>query len=420
MKVVLVNTYEQGGAGVACKRLLKALKLKAEVKMLVREKKTADADVIPVSRSRITVLRNKLLFFWERLMIGWSNGFLRKNLFAVSLGNTGIDISGLQAIQDADVIHLHWINQGMLSLHDIEKLVKLGKPVVWTMHDMWEFTGICHYAGNCRKFEQECGWCPFLKKGENRDWSYKVLRRKQRLFNNKITFVACSNWLAGCARKSSLLKGMKVISVPNPIDVNVFSPQSKPENKRRFALSENKTAILFGAAKLSDPRKGYSYFCRAMELFARRYPLWNEKIELVFLGDSDVVLSETIPYQIRKVGYLSGEAAIAALYNAVDVFVIPSLEDNLPNTVMEAMACGIPVVGFATGGIPQMIDHLQNGYVAGYASCEDLMKGIYWVLCQADTKVLSENARQKVMDCFSEKIVADRFYQLYSDLLYGK
>lgn len=420
MKIVLVNTYEKGGAGVACKRLLKALKPKGEVKMLVREKQTEDADVIPLSRSRLTAVWNKLLFLWERLVIGWSNGFSRKNLFTVSLGNAGIDISGLKAIQDADIIHLHWINQGMLALHDIGKLMRLGKPVVWTMHDMWEFTGICHYAGSCRKYEQECSRCPFLKNGGNKDWSYKVFHRKKRLFNDKITFVACSDWLADCARKSSLLKGMKVISVPNPIDMSVFCPQSKQEAKRKFVLPENKKVILFGAAKLSDPRKGYTYFSEAIEMLSHRYPELHDEIELVFLGDSDISLPISLPYQVQQIGYLEKRDDIVALYNAADVFVIPSLEDNLPNTVMEAMACGTPVVGFDTGGIPEMIDHRENGYVARYKDSDDLMNGIYWVLCQADTQELSENARQKVMDCFSEKIVADRFYQLYSDLLYGK
>lgn len=415
LKVLIVSTAE---FGIAPHRLMRALqKCHIDARMLVRDKKSADGTVITVNASFRKKLLNVFRFFWERWVIWSHNGFSRKNLFAVSIANTGNDISHLSEVKQADIIHLHWINHGFLSLEDIRKLLDMGKPIVWTMHDMWAFTGVCHYVGNCLKYRQHCGCCPLLKSSRSKDLSYRVFDRKQQVFDKRITFVACSDWLALCARESYLLKNQDVISIPNPIDIDVFCLQSKLEAKRKFALSKNKKAILFGAAKLSDPRKGYSYFCRAMELFARKYPSLNKEIELVFFGNSDVCLPATIPYQVRKVGYLTGEADMAALYNAVDVFVIPSLEDNLPNTVMEAMACGVAVVGFATGGIPQMIDHMQNGYVAGYASCEDLMKGIYWVLYQADIKKLTENARQKIVSCFSEEVIVERFRELYNSLI---
>lgn len=187
MKIVILNTSERtGGAAVAAGRLGKALgQAGIQVEKLVRD----DSWL------------NRFRFYWERLIIFLCNHLNRKNLFAVSIANTGMDLSGHPLVKDADIIHLHWINQGFLSLKDIEELVKLNKPIVWTMHDMWPCTGICHHARDCEKFQMICESCFFLK-SKGKDLSTSVFDKKLSLYKEaNITFVGCSRWLSGKAKK---------------------------------------------------------------------------------------------------------------------------------------------------------------------------------------------------------------------------
>ena len=419
MRVLLVNTSEnRGGAAVACKRLMIALKKQGiSVKMLVRDKQTTDPDVISIGESKNRKWINRVRFVYERLVIGLNNFFSRKNLFAVSIANTGMDITRLKEVKEADIIHLHWINQGMLSLKDIHRLVELGKPMVWTMHDMWPCTGICHHARDCSHYTQNCGNCFFLKLSGNKDLSYRVFQKKLRVGYENILFVACSDWLRSRTEKSSLLKYSKVVTIPNPLDTNLFSPLDKLEVRKRLGLSMDSYFLLFGAAKVGDVRKGFEYYFEALRLLNRAIPELRGRLELIFMGEAGLEIPQDIPYPAHFTGFLTDEEKIADWYNAASLFVLPSLEENLPNMIMESMACGTPVVGFDTGGIPEMIDHKYNGYVARYKDSHDLMKGICWLLNQADIQEVSENARKKVVDYYSEKLIAERFSQLYSELL---
>lgn len=419
MKILLLNTFEnRGGAAVACKRLMKALqKSGVSVKMLVRDKQTDNTDVVSVNTSFGETKINFFRFVWERLVIWLNNFFSRKNLFAVSLANTGVDVSEHLLVQEADVIHIHWMNQGFLSLKSVEKLIRLKKPVVWTMHDMWPCTGICHHARNCSHYTQDCGDCFFLKLSGKKDLSYRIFQKKLQVGYENICFVACSNWLKIKAEKSRLLKHSKLTVIPNPLDINLFSPVDKSEVRQKLGLSLNSYFLLFGAAKVRDVRKGFEYYFEALRLLNREMPELNGKLKLIFMGESGLEMPHDIPYPAHFTGFLTDEKEIADWYNAASLFVLPSLEENLPNMIMESMACGTPVVGFDTGGIPEMIDHKYNGYVARYKDSYDLMKGMCWLLEQADCKKVSENARKKVIDCYSEEIVAERFSQLYSDLL---
>ena len=176
MNVVILNTAElTGGAAVAANRLMKALNRSgANVSMLVRDQKSRDPRVVSINNSNLREKFNFMRFVWERLVIFLSNHLRRKPLFQVSIANTGTDLSSHPLVQNADVIHLHWINQGFLSLDDIKKLIRIGKPVVWTMHDMWPCTAICHYSFGCERFKKECGKCPFLSSSDKKDLSYHV------------------------------------------------------------------------------------------------------------------------------------------------------------------------------------------------------------------------------------------------------
>lgn len=413
MNILIISTSERaGGAAVAASRLAMALNDNGvKAKMLVRDKQTDRLRVIDLPKS----WKLKFNFVWERFCIWIANKFSRENLFAVSIANSGTDITHLPDFQKADIIHLHWINQGMLSLKNIQKIIASGKPVVWTMHDMWNMTGICHYAGDCEQYKSaRCTNCSLI----SGSYSKTIFKQKEKLYaHSKIAFIACSQWLERIANGSDLLEKMNVTNIPNAINTNLFLPAEKSELRKKYRLPEDKKLLLFGSMKLTDKRKGIEYLIEACQIFTQRYAIHKENIGIVMMGNRSEEIANLLPFPVYSVGFLTKESEITAIYNASDLYVTPSIEDNLPNTIMEALACGTPCVGFNVGGIPEMIDHRQNGYVAEYKSAEDLAAGIYWSLFEANTTELRENARQKVLCNYSEDIIAKRYIELYESLL---
>jgi glycosyltransferase involved in cell wall biosynthesis len=402
MKILILNTYDQGGAGIAARRLQNALNQSGvQAKML-----TAAAA------------GNRWPFYAERL------SFLpferdKSVRFSFSPANFGKNILDHPLVREADVLHLHWINQGFLSLEGIRRLSELGKPVVWTLHDMWAFTGGCHYSRGCNHFEQSCGNCPYLYKPSNNDLSHRIWSRKQRKYPPGIQFVTCSEWLAGVARSSGLLKGYPAVtSVPNPIDVTVFSVLNENQ-KRNFWLSKginsNAPILLFAAMNVSEERKGFRFLQEAMGLLKSQHP--DFQLEIVVIGKAQPELLAALPYPVHALGMIQDQGELARIYGASDVFVIPSLEDNLPNTVMESLSCGTPVAGFQTGGIPEMVGHLEQGFIAPQGDSQKLAEGIFWILEKADASVLRKQAREKVESHYANAIVAKQYCDIYQNLL---
>ena len=415
MRVLIINTAERiGGAAIAANRLMEALRNNGiKAKMLVRDKQTNDVSVVPLRKS----WRKIFQFVWERVVIWAANGFTRRRLFAVDIANTGTDITVVPEFKQADVIHLHWVNQGMLSLKDVQKILESGKPVVWTMHDMWPFTGICHHAGTCNKYTQQCHHCELLLKPHRKDLSYQVFRKKQKVFGKgQITFIACSHWLENLAKQSLLTQGHNVLSIPNAINTNLFQPRPKIHAREKLHLPQDKKLLLFGSAKVTDKKKGINYLIDACKLIKEDYPELSKQLGVVLLGGHTEQFVSLFPFPIYNMNYVSSEKELVDIYNAVDLYVTPSLQENLPNTIMEAMACGIPCVGFNIGGIPQMIDHLHNGYVVRYKSAEDLANGIHWTLTEGDYQTLSEEAHRKVRNTYAENIVANQYIKVYNQI----
>lgn len=420
MKICLLNTTDiTGGAAIACNRLTAALcKNSIEAKQLVQKQLSDRSFVKSTTKSKIGRYQNFVHFAREVRAV---SKVIRSRdlLFSFSISKYGQDISSNKFIQEADIIHLHWINQGFLSLKGIEKLIGLGKPMVWTLHDMWTFTGGCHYTGDCEKYLQQCGNCPLLKRPAAFDISSQVWLHKRKLIGNaNITFVTCSNWLRSIAKQSHILHDQKVISIPNPIDTELFKPQPKDKTRLNLHLPTDKYLILFGAANMLDKRKGLLYLIDALEFIKKKYPNEAKKIELVVFGKANQNMTDLLPMKSYNLSYISTQQQIAEVYSIADLFVLPSLEDNLPNTVMEAMACGTPVVAFNIGGIPQMVDHKQNGYLATYKSAFDLAEGIIQMLFRIEnTDAFKQSARKKVVQNFNEKTVAAYYIELYNKLL---
>ncbi len=420
MNVLIINTSEKtGGAAVASNRLMNALNNSGvKARMLVRDKETDEITVAPIGHH----WRAQLAFLWERLCIFLHLHLKRKHLFEIDTANAGIDVTKSRYFKEADIIHLEWINQGMLSLKGIRKILNSGKPVVWTMHDMWPATSICHYTRNCNSYQSICHNCNLLPNGGSRkDIAYKVWKaKKNALANHTIHFVTCSQWLQRQANTSALLDHQPITTIPNPINVHVFKPTNKNRARMRIGLPTDKRIILFVSQRVTDERKGMKFFVEAIKTMVKADNSIADNTVVTILGGHSEELDGKLPIKTYPLGYISDDHKIVDVYNCADVFVLPSLEDNLPNTIMEAMACGVPCVGFNVGGIPEMIDHKATGYVAKERDSEDLAYGIKWVLNDERNKTLSMNAVDKVQRTYSERAVAMKYIDVYTDALAQK
>jgi len=416
MKVLIVNTSERtGGAAVAANRLKDALNNNGiEANMLVRDKLSDDTTVFTIKNGWRTQW-NKL---WERWCIFWHLHFSKHNLFAIDIANAGTDITQLQAFKDADVVHLAWINQGMLSLKGIEKILKTGKPLVWTMHDIWPATAVCHITLDCRQFETQCKDCRLLPSGIGRNLARRTWKRKEAIEGRShIIYITCSKWLQGEAKRSALIGQNLIECIPNPIDTSVFCKADKAEARRKLGLPADKHLILFASQRVTNQNKGMGYLVDACRKMVEQHPETLANTAVVVLGGHAEDLRENFDLPMFPLGYVSDTQQIVDVYNAIDVFVLPSLSDNLPNTIMEAMACGVPCVVFEVGGIPEMIDHERNGYVVRMKDSADLAYGINWVLNVADYEKLSANAVEKVKQCYSQTRVATQYIEIYKRAL---
>jgi glycosyltransferase involved in cell wall biosynthesis len=399
MNIALLTTYPYGGAGIACRRLQHALNASGvRADLLTREDTPS-----------------RWPFFAERL------AFLpherdQSVRFSFSLANFGADLSKHPVVQQADVLHLHWINQGFLSLRNIQQLADLGKPIVWTLHDMWAFTGGCHYSGACERYKQSCGNCPFLRRPGPADLSHRVWLRKKMKYPPNVHFVTCSEWLAERARESGLLRQFPVQAIPNPIDTTIFTPvpaETRLAFRRRLGINDAALVVLFVAVKVQDERKGFRYLQQALVALRTQCP--DLQIELLVLGHSRPEDLATLPYPAHPLGMVQDSAQLSKIYGSSDVFTIPSTEDNLPNTVMESLACGTPVAGFQTGGIPEMVDHRQNGYIVPQRDSKGLAEGIAWI--GNNLNQTRSAARAKAEQAYANTVVAQRHIALYKKLL---
>ena len=420
MKVLLISTSDRrGGAAIACLRLFNALKKNGtEVKMLVRDRLTDTEGVYSVNTNIFKTIVNKMAFCAERLQIFLANKFRRKNLFRVSTAKFGVvGLADHELIEWADVINIHWTSQGMLSLAATKKIIQKGKRIVFTMHDMYYFTGICHYANTCDNYIKSCGNCQYLGGGRRNDLSHKIFEIKNALPNRvSLKYVACSNWLAEVAKKSGMMQNCEILSAPNPIDTEVFRPMDKEDAKKLFGIDPSKKVILCGADNFSDERKGYRYLIEALHYINSNNNQYNNRITLLVFGKGNIKPFKELPYEVVQAGYIKSDADLATLYSAGDVYVSPSLEDNLPNTIMEALACGTPCAAFAIGGIPEMIEDGVDGRLAKAENHKELGESIIKILFAYDSIKMSQNARRKVESEFSEPMIALRYNMIYRDI----
>jgi glycosyltransferase involved in cell wall biosynthesis len=412
MKVCLLNYSDSGGgAHIAAYRLHKGLRqLQVDSTILVGEKTLDDVTVL-TKKTRLSKAWGKVAPTLDRMPV---------SLYAVPDNLTYSaqwlpDRISSQVAQIApDIINLHWVNSGYLQ---IETLAKFNKPIVWTLHDMWAFTGGCHYSGQCERYTNSCGACPQLESEQEWDLSRWIWKRKAKSWKNlNLTLLTPSQWLADCARRSSLFYGLRIEVIPNSLDTTCYKPVDPKLARYLLNLPQDKQFVLFGAVHAtSDFRKGFHLLLPSLQKLSQTEG--KERIEILVFGASEPENPIDFGFKAHYLGKQNDDIALSLLYSAADVFIAPSLEDNLPNTIMEALACGTPCVTFDIGGMPDMIEHRRNGYLARPFDTEDLAQGLSWVLSNKKRyQALAKYARHKVEREFTLEIQAKRYLSLFEDL----
>lgn len=415
LRVVFISHSDVlGGAGMVTYRLMHALRREGvDARMVVYTRLTDDPNVAVAG----TRFGRGVRFMYERLGIFLRNGLKRNDLFKVSTGNVGIRLHKHPWVKNADVIALGWINQGLLSLKGIERLWHTDKPIVWTMHDMWCLTGICHHSYECRGYRHSCGNCQWLT-GSNEDLSAKVWRRKKKLYDKTgITFVAVSHWLAKKCAESRLLSGRKVEVIHNPFPADYFAPNASGRSGN-VETDDKPNKIVMCAARLDDPIKGLHYAVDALNYIQDNYSELAKTIEVLFVGTlGDPKALDGLRINHKKLGRISDPNLMRNIYTSAKVVLSTSLYETLPTTLAEGQATGCLPVTFGRGGQEDIVTHLKDGYIARYKDPTGIAEGIIWALNQnVDRQALNDSVKER----FSSSTIAKRYLDLFNRLLEEK
>jgi glycosyltransferase involved in cell wall biosynthesis len=413
MNILLISASDiNGGAARAAYRLHKGLlNIGVSSNMLVQEKYSDDKKVLApevslfqgIAKARATLDPLPLKFYQQRSKTPFSLQWLPDTIYS--------NVSKLSP----DIINLHWIGRGFVQ---IETITRLNKPLVWTLHDMWAFTGGCHYSGECSNYTASCGACPQLNSTQKRDLSHWILQRKAKAWKNlNLIIVSPSNWLAECAKSSFLFKDLQIEVIPNGINTEKYRPINKYTAREILNLPQDKQIILFGSLRAtSDLRKGFQFLQPALQNLSKS--VGKDKLELLIFGASQPENEINFGFKANYLGSFNDDLSLALVYSAADVFILPSTQENLANTVMEAIACGTPCVAFKIGGTPDMIEHQKNGYLVQPYNIEDLAKGIAWVLENPERhSKLTYYAREKAEREFSLEVHARQYSKIYKQII---
>lgn len=405
MKIVHVSTTDLGGAYEAAQRISNSLQsIGEESTVLVRSKLRESTAAVLCFDHVFQQLVSKTKNFFNLIL---SDG-------EVIFDKYGTDLCKHPLIKDADVICLHWVNS-FVSVSEVNKILMLGKPVFWIMHDMWPFTGGCHYAGDCMQYREQCRDCSMVKKSKKNAAAYWQTQKKTSFQPENLHPVGPSRWISECAQKSQIFGEKSIVTIPNPIDTDLFYPKSIEERtgiRKKYGLSDDKKTILFGAAKVTNnPIKGFSYFTEAVQ----RLP--KEEYQVLVLGESDGEdsLKEKIGLDVVYTGFVNNSEQLCRIYNAADLLAAPSLQENYSNTVLESLTCGIPVVAFDIGGMSDLILEKNNGYLAKFKDARDLAEGIAYVAHNKDR--MGQNAREGVLQRNAFSVVGKAYKDLFQQYL---
>lgn len=313
----------------------------------------------------------------------------------------------------SDLVHLHWVCGGFVR---IEHLRRIGAPLVWTFRDSWPLTGGCHCRGGCTRYEQSCGSCPVLGAGRENDLSRGVWRRKAKSWRDlKITVVTPSTWMAESARRSSLFGQARIEVIPNGVDTSLYRPMDRVAARERVGLPPDRRIVMFCAMNAtSDRNKGFEVLRNALRMLRAQ----RDDVDAIVVGAGEPGNPPDFGLRVRYMGRCHDDFALALLYSAADVVVVPSEEENFPSTILESMASGTPCVAFKVGGIPDLIRHGVNGYLATPRDPDELCRGIVSMLNDPQQWTsLSGECRRRAVAEYDMAVVAKRYVALYEGLL---
>jgi glycosyltransferase involved in cell wall biosynthesis len=414
MKPLILNSEDyRGGAARAAYRLHVALRaIGVESSMLVQIRGGTDPHVVG-PRTFFGNMAGRARTALDLLPLSWSTGGRTSGTFYP--GWLPDRSSRWVRRLAPDLVHLHWITGGFVNVNSL-RAYRI--PLVWTLHDMWAFTGGCHYDDGCGRYAAHCGRCPVLGSRHELDLSSLGWRRKNSAYRGvPLNVVTPSRWLANIARSSPLLGQFPVHVIPNAIDPDVYQPTGKEQARKQLRLPPERKIILFGALRAtSEKRKGYHLLQPALKKLSFTIP--GRDALAVIVGASQPDVPPDFGMESIFLGTLSDDVSLALAYSAADVFVAPSIQENLSNAVLESLACGTPVVAFDIGGMPDMIEHRGNGYLVRPFETADLTHGLEWVLQNDERRAaLSARARQKVTDRFAAPKVAREHLALYEEAI---
>jgi glycosyltransferase involved in cell wall biosynthesis len=413
MKTLMLSTFDaRGGAAIAARRLHTGLRnIGVDSRMLVQEKTSDDPFVIepatPLRRS-LTAFRPMfdslpLRFYPKRQRITFTPAMLPDRISR--------EITQL----NPSIVHLHWIAAGFLH---IETLAKLGRPLVWTLLDSWPFTGGCHLPFDCLRYRQSCGACPTLGSSRDKDLTHRVWTRKRKAWEGlNLTVVAPSRWMAACAKSSSLFREKRIEVIPNGLDTTRFRPIDQGIARDILSLPRDKKLLMFGGIHAaSDSNKGFHYLAEALRKLSVQG--WGEKAEVLVFGSPEPDNAPDLGMKCHYLGHVHDDVTAALLYCSADIFVAPSTQENLPNTVMEAAACGTPSVAFEIGGLPDLVEHGRTGLLARPFETNDLAKEVAFLLENSEKcREMGYAARNKVVSEFALEGISRRHAELYQGII---
>lgn len=411
MQILHLAMHENTGAGRAAMRLHEGLIQLEQQSLVLTGRKTSNSKSVHRPSFLNSTLKEVQFILVDKFLDRKLN--TKAGIFSVNTTPSRL-LKHIRTLKP-DIINLQWVGWEFIC---IEELKALCLPIVWTLHDMWPFTGGCHYVQDCDRYVHSCGHCPQLISHRQEDLSHWVWRRKAKSWENlNLTIAAPSHWIADCAQKSSLFKNLHVELVPPGLNLQTYRPIVQKTAREVLNLPSDKCLILFGALRATDDyRKGFHLLQAAMRELS--VSGWGTKAEIAIFGSPQPENPFDLGFKVHYLDHLNDDLSLALVYSAADVMVVPSLQESFGQTASESLACGTPVVAFNATGLKDIIDHFINGYLAEPYRTEDLARGIAWVLEDAERhQLLRQNARKKAEASFSLELQAKRYIELYSKLL---
>lgn len=411
MKVLHVNTEDVGGgAANAAQRIHKALRnTGVDSHMLVLlQHQTAPHVVQGLGKLQREMHRIKLSISARRLQRQITPG--NPELHSLNWFDSGL--AEWINRSDFDLVNLHFLGADMLSVAEIGRI---RKPVAWTMHDMWPISGAEHYDDMSHPGRYRTPYTSASRPPDHSgpDLDAWVWQRKRKAWaQQRIQLISPSRWLADCATQSSLMGRQPCEVIPNCVDTRCFKPIDRQQARHILGLDPAKRFVLFGAmSSTSNRRKGFHLLQPALQRLAT-LPGMAGHTELLVFGAHAPQQPPDLGLPVHYLGRFNDDVSLALLYSAADVFVAPSMQDNLPNTIVESLACGTPCVSFRIGGIPDLVHHKVNGWLSEPFDPMDLAEGILHTFAaglKSDTRSLF------VGNPCEESAVASRYSRLYED-----